>query len=109
MVQEEIRQNTNDGSSSKHDDEGNCALTRKGKKVKGMSSHSKSDSSQGTKKKDMLKINFFCCHKLGHYAIKCQHKKVSKKPSRGAENEALTSQLETGFHPHHLHGDIDDG
>jgi len=43
-VQEENFWNTKDGSSSKHDDEENCALDGKEKKGKGNSSHSKSDS-----------------------------------------------------------------
>jgi len=64
LVQEEIRWNTRDGSSSKNDDEENCALTGKVKKGKGNSSHSKSDSSQGGKKKDMSKIKFFHYRKL---------------------------------------------
>ena len=44
LVQEEIRRNTRDGSSSKHDDEENCALVGKEKKELGNSSHSKSNS-----------------------------------------------------------------
>jgi len=45
LVQEEIRLNTKDGSSSKHDDEENYALDGKKKKGKGKSSCSKLDSS----------------------------------------------------------------
>jgi hypothetical protein len=44
LVQEEFRWNTRDGSSSKHDDEEDCALTAKARKVKGKKFHSKSDS-----------------------------------------------------------------
>jgi len=71
LVQEEIRQSTRDGSSSKHDDEENCALDGKVEKGKGKSSHSKSDSRKGGKKKDLWKIKCFLCHKLRHYATEC--------------------------------------
>eukprot|EP00253_Pinus_taeda_P027856 PITA_27856 len=47
LMQEEIRQSTRDGSSSKHDDEDNLALVTKAKKGKGKASQSK--SSQGDK------------------------------------------------------------
>ena len=97
MVQEEIQWNTRDGYSFKHDDEENCALDGKVKKGKGKSSHSKSDSSQGNKKKDMSKIKCFHCHELGHYATKCSHKKAGKKPLGKMAGEALTSQFELDF------------
>lgn len=90
-MHEEIRKNTRDGSSSTHDDDENCALYGKAKKGKGKSSHSKSDSSQGRKKKDFSKIKFFHCDKLGHYATKCLRKKVGKNPSSEAASEALAS------------------
>eukprot|EP00253_Pinus_taeda_P005675 PITA_05675 len=41
LVQEEIQQNTRDGSPSKNDDEENCALAGKAKKGKRKTSHSK--------------------------------------------------------------------
>ena len=51
LVQEEIRWNTRDGTSSKGEDEENCALDRKAKKAKGKKSKSKADSSQGARRK----------------------------------------------------------
>jgi len=60
--------NTRDGSSSKTDDEENCVLVGKAKKVKGKASHSKSDPCHGGKKKDMSKVKFFHCHELGHFS-----------------------------------------
>ena len=62
LVQEEFRRNTRDGSSSKIDDEENCALYGKPKKGKGKKSYSKSKSGKEGKKHDMSKVNFFHCH-----------------------------------------------
>lgn len=97
MVQENIRRNTKDGSSSNSNDEENYALVDKAKKVKRKSSHSKSDSCQGGKKKDMSKVKCFHYHELGHFSTKYLLKKVSKKPSRGKIGEALASQFELDF------------
>ena len=63
-MKEEIKRNTRDGSSSKTDDEENCALSIKARKGKGKISHSKSDSYHGGKKKDMMKVKCFHCHKM---------------------------------------------
>ena len=41
-MQEEFRHNTKDGSSSKNDDEEDCALADKANKMKGNKFHSKS-------------------------------------------------------------------
>ena len=90
MVQEEIQRSTRGRSSLKTDDEENCALVGKEKKGKGKSSHCKSDSCHGSKKKDMSKVKFFHCHEMGQFSTKCLLKKVNKKPSRGAAGEALT-------------------
>jgi len=78
LVQEEIRWNTRDGSSSKHDDEDNFALDRNANKEKGDRSKSKGDSGQACKKKDLLKIKCLHCHELGHYSTKFPHNKVRK-------------------------------
>jgi len=90
--------NTIDRSSSKTDDEENCALPGKAKKGKGKASHSKPKSCHGDKKKDMSKVKFFHCHGLGHVSTKCFLKNSSNKPSRGVTGgEALASQFELGF------------
>lgn len=96
-MQEEIRWNTKDGTSFKHDDEENYALDGKPKKVKGKKSKSKGYSSKVRNKKDLSKIKCFHCHELGHYAMKCLHKKDEKKPSGGAIGETLASQFEFHF------------
>eukprot|EP00253_Pinus_taeda_P011571 PITA_11571 len=94
---EEFRQNTKYGSSSKVDDEENCALAGKEKKGKGKSSPSKSDSCHGGKKKDMSKVKCFHYHKLRHFATNCPLNKANKKFSGGARGEALASQFELDF------------
>lgn len=68
-----------------------------GKEKIGKSSHSKSDSSQGSKKKELSSIKCFHYHDLGHYATKCSHKKADKKPSGGATGEALASKFKLDF------------
>ena len=70
---------------------------RKGKKGKGKKSQSKVDSSQGGKKKDLSRMKCFHCHEFRHYAMKCPHKKASKKTTGGTVGEALASQFELDF------------
>ena len=70
LVQEEIRQNTRDGSSSKNHDEENCALVAKARKGKGRKSHPKSEAKG--KKLDLSKVMCFHCHEYGHLATNCQ-------------------------------------
>eukprot|EP00253_Pinus_taeda_P021624 PITA_21624 len=94
---EEIRSSTQDGSSSKNDDEENLALASKARKGKGKVSHSKSNSSHGGKKGDMSKVRCFNCHKMGHYATRCPSKKSKKGSLEGSEGEALASQFEMDF------------
>ena len=55
-MQDEIRRNTKDGSSSKTDDEENCVVAIKARKGKGKASQSKSISSNGGKKFDKSKV-----------------------------------------------------
>jgi len=83
-MRDEIKRNTRDGSSSKTDDEENCALASKERKGKGKISHSKSYSYHGGKKKDMKKVKCFHCHKMGHFATNCPLKKSKEKSSGGA-------------------------
>ena len=97
LVQEEFRQNTRDGSSSKHDDEKYCALAAKVKKGKGNKFHSKSESGKDGKKRDMSRVKCFHYHEHGHYATNCPQKKKNKKDSGSAVGEALASQFELEF------------
>ena len=59
LVQEEFKRNTRDGSSSKEDDEENCAMDCKEKKENGNKSYSKSQTGKEGKKRDMSKVKFF--------------------------------------------------
>ena len=67
------------------------------KKGKGKASHSKSDSYHGGKKKDMMKVKCFDCHKMGHFATNCPLKNSKEKSLGGAVGEALASQFELDF------------
>jgi len=93
----EIRLNTRDEILSQGKDDENCALVRKSKKRKGKKSQSKAEFSQGGKKKDLSIIKYFHYHEFRHYAMKCMHKKTSKKTSGGEACEALASQFELEF------------
>jgi hypothetical protein len=95
LVQEEFRRNTRDGSSSKHDDEEDCALATKARKGKGKKFHSKSDSKG--KKLDLSKVKCFHCHEHGHLATSCPQKKKNKKFVGDGAGEALVSQFELDF------------
>ena len=88
LVQEEIRQNTKDGTSSKEEEE-DFSLVNKGMKAKGKKTQGEVESSQEGKKKYLSKIKCFNCHEFRHYATKCAHKKYNKKTNRGATCETL--------------------
>jgi hypothetical protein len=88
-VQEEFNRNTRDGSSSKHDDEEDCALDAKARKGKGKKFHSKSEFKG--KKLDLSKVKSFHCHEHGHLATNCPQKKKNKKVAGVAAGEALAS------------------
>eukprot|EP00253_Pinus_taeda_P005132 PITA_05132 len=94
---EEIRRSTQDGSSSKNDDEENLALASKARKQKGKATHSKLNSSHGGKKGDKSKVICFNCHEMGHYATNCPSKKSKKGSTKGWEGEALASQFKMEF------------
>ena len=96
-MQEEIGRSTQDGSSSKDNDEENMALESKEMKWKGKASHSKSNYSHGGKKFDKSKVRCFNCHEMGHYATNYPLKKSKKGSSEGSEGEALASQFEKDF------------
>ena len=97
LVQEEFKQNTRDGSSSKHDDEEDCALAAKAKKGKGKKFHSKSEASEDGKEHNMSKVKCFQCHEHGHLATNCPQKKKNKKAVGVGAGEALASQFKLDF------------
>ena len=87
LVQEEFRQNTRDGTSSKEVEE-NFALVIKGNKYKG----NKSQGEEGDKKKDLAKVKCFQYHKHEHYDMNFPQKKgIKKEPAVATAGEALTS------------------
>ena len=90
-MQEEFRWNTKDGSSSKHDDEEDCALVSKEKKGKGNKFHSKSESKG--KRLDMSKVKCFQYHEHGHLTTNCPQNKKNKKDATAAAGQTLASQF----------------
>eukprot|EP00253_Pinus_taeda_P011474 PITA_11474 len=94
LVQEEIRRNTRDRSSSKAFDEENCALAAKEKKGKNKKA---SHSDLKGKKQDMSKVKFFHCHQHRQYATNCPQKKKNKQVVGSTVREALASQFELDF------------
>ena len=83
---------TRDGSSSKNEDEDNCALATKERKGKGKKFPSKSDA-KGLKQ-DLSGVKCLHCHEHGHFATNCPQKKKNKKVDGAAAGEALASQFE---------------
>ena len=69
-MQKEFGRNTRGGSSSKNEDEDDCALASKARNGKGKKFHSKSESKNG-KKQDMSKMKCFHCQEHGHFANNC--------------------------------------
>ena len=97
LVQGELRWNTRDGYSSKHDDEEDCALAAKAKKGKGKKFHSKSEVGEDVKEHNMSKVKCFHYHEFGHIATNCPHKKKNKMVVGAAASEALALQFELYF------------
>ena len=95
LVQEEISWGTRDGSSSKNEDEENCALAAKERKGKGKKNPSQS-SAKG-KKQDMSKVKCFHYHQHRHYATNCPQRKKNKQAVGSIAREALASQFELDF------------
>lgn len=92
-MQEETKRNTIDGTSSKEVEE-DFSLVSKAKKAKGRMSQSE----EGGKNMDLMKIKCFHCHEHGHYAKNCPQKKANKKElTIAATSEALASQFELNF------------
>jgi len=89
-VQGGFKWNTREGSSSKHDDEDDCALAAKARKGKGNKFHSKYESK--VKKLDFSKVNCFHYHEHGYLATNCLQKKKNKKVVGATSGEALASQ-----------------
>ena len=96
LVQEELRRNTRDGSSSKNEYEEDCALAAKVRKGKGKKFHSKFESKNG-KNQDMSKVKCFHYHEHGHLATNCLQKKKNHKAIGVEVGEALASQFELEF------------
>ena len=94
-MQEEIWQGTKDGSSSKNEDEENCAFATKSRKRKGKKHPSKSDAKG--KKQDLSKVTCFHCHEHGNFATNCPQKKKNKQAVGAAAREALASHFELDF------------
>ena len=91
-MQEEFRQNTRDGSSSKSEYGEHCDLASKVRNGKGKKFHSKSESRNG-KKQDISKVKFFHYHEHGHFATSCPQKKKNKKTVGYEAGEALALQF----------------
>ena len=85
-MQEEIRRNTKDGTSSKEVEE-DFSLESKAKNAKGK----KSQGEDGGKNMDLMKVQCFHCHEHRHYAKNCPQKKASKELIVAAAGEALAS------------------
>jgi hypothetical protein len=76
-IREETRLESKDGLKRRHDE--NFALAnhaRKGKFKKIASGESTAQDDK--KKKDISKVNCFACHKFGHYAGQCPHRKKGR-------------------------------
>ena len=93
LMQEEFRQNTRDGSSSKLDDEEDCALATKVNKGKGNKLNYKSEASEYGKEHTMSKVKCFHYHEYGNIAKNCPQRKKNKMVAGDVAGEALASQF----------------
>jgi hypothetical protein len=73
-IQEETRLDSRDGLKSIHDDNLSLSIQARKGKFKRISS-GELTTQDGKKKKDMSKVKCFTCHKFGHYAGQCPHRK----------------------------------
>jgi hypothetical protein len=94
-VQEEFRENTIDGSSSKHDDDEDCSLIAKARKGKWKKFHPKSESK--VKNLDLSKVKCFHYHENGHLTTNCPQKRKNKMVVGSTTGEALVSQFDLEF------------
>ena len=90
LVQEEIRKNTIDGTSSKCEDEENFGLGGKERKGKGEEIPIKTRFQSRGKKKDQSKIKCFNCHEF-------RQTNSGNNTLGGLASEALASQFELHF------------
>ena len=94
-MQEEIRRDTRDGSSSKNDDEEDYALTAKSRKGKGKKNASQFGADG--KERYMSKVKCFHCHEHGNFTTHCPQKKKKKQAVGAVAGEARPSQFELDF------------
>eukprot|EP00253_Pinus_taeda_P035262 PITA_35262 len=80
LMQEKIRRNTKDGTSSKEVEE-DFSLASKANKAKGKMSQGE----EGGKKIDLKKFKCFHCHEHGHYARNYPQKKERKKERKSQQ------------------------
>jgi hypothetical protein len=96
FIQEETRRGYVQGSSSTGNDEENVALAAKSKK-KSKKGSKDGNKSKGEGKKDMSKVKFFACYKMGHYAGQCPNKK-KKQTATPTDVEEFSTRFEKEFY-----------
>jgi hypothetical protein len=86
-IQEETWLESRDGLKRSHDEKFSLSSQERKGKFKKISS-GESTAQDGKKKKDMRKFKCFACHKFGHYAGKCPHR---KKGGNKTQSEVVVS------------------
>jgi hypothetical protein len=72
-IQEKTQLDSRDGLKSSNDD--NLALASQARKDNFRKFVCGESTAQDGKKKDVSKVKCFACHKFGHYAGQCPHRK----------------------------------